>query len=87
MAEKDRARRMEEQERIGIEMSGVEEVSEEERSGERNLKKKEKCKNRLSPERFRIGSEKERELHHSLESEEVNEGMEDSLETKYTSLD
>lgn len=87
MAEDDRARRMEEQQRARVKMCGVEEINEEERSSKRNLKKKEKSEPIFRQEWVRIRGQQEGELYSSQEGKEVKEGMQDSFNTKYTCLE
>ena len=82
MGEEHRTKRMEEEEGVGVKMSGVEEVSDEERSADGNLEEKENREKGVGLEGTRVGSEEEGEVNRSLEDEEVDQGVQNSLETK-----
>ena len=66
---------MEEEEGVGVKMSRVEEVSDEERSADGNLEEKENREKRVGLEGTRVGSEEEGEVNGTLEDEEVDQGM------------
>ena len=82
MGEENGAKRMEEEEGVGVKMSRVEEVSDEERSADGNLEEKENREKGVGLEGSRFGSEEEGEVNGTLEDEEVDQGVQNSLETE-----
>ena len=77
---------MEEGERSRVEVSGVEEVGEEERSRDCDLKEKENREKWTALEGERVRSEIKRKDNGPLEGEEMNHTMEQSLETSKASI-
>ena len=81
VAHKHRTKRLQKVDRLGVKRAGVEVVDEEEGSADCDLSKSRFREMRVGFKGIRIGSKKKGKVNGTLESEEVNTGMEHSLQT------